>query len=161
VSSLLTSVACKSSHRLSKHYELKGAANFEENKVIQKEWVLSHSVEEIYLANLARVQLAKLTNKKRVYKITDDRMPKRPAMPYARFLQSRLNSYGGSDIKDAFKTSAQEWKNLRDAEKKPFEDAYAEDLKEYHEKFDPIKERSRDLQKARKALGKPTTTAST
>lgn len=116
-------------------------------------------MEEIYLANLARVQLAKLTNKKRVYKITDDRMPKRPAMPYARFLQFRLNSYNGSDIKDAFKTASQEWKNLRDAERKPFEDAYAEELARYHEQFDPIKERSRELQKTRKAIGKPTTSA--
>lgn len=90
----------------------------------------------------------------------DERTPKRPATALARFLQLRLNSSSGSDLQDRFKAVVQEWTTLPAQEKKPFEEAHAQEAAEYQDKIGPLKERvltrQKELKQAAKAPAKST-----
>jgi hypothetical protein len=90
------------------------------NNANYKAWVASHPPETILAANIARARLVRKYKSKPLRKITDDRLPKRPATPYALFIRSRWASgdLQYDKISGVFSSLAAEWKVMTESEKK-------------------------------------------
>lgn len=106
------------------HYNHLAHTSKEKEQAAYKQYVESHSVEEIEAANKARVALRRKLKGKRGGgmwpKINDERAVKRPVNPFAQFIANRFAS---GDFKhmvasQATKLIAQEWKALSEEEKK-------------------------------------------
>ncbi|KAF2833063.1 hypothetical protein CC86DRAFT_399713 [Ophiobolus disseminans] len=99
-------------------------------------WVLSHTAQEIHLANNARSQLRRLlknttkrTHPLHTSKIIDEREVKQPTNAYAAFVRAR---HATGDLKniplpEGAKLLSEEWKALSAGEKKKYEDEYVVD----------------------------------
>ncbi|CAD6446520.1 a5e783da-a106-442e-aa52-713864d804d1 [Sclerotinia trifoliorum] len=120
------------------------------NAIAYKNWVESHTPEEIRLANLARQHIRRLTSKTSSPRlIKDDRMVKRPMRPMIMFVKERFQSgdFAGIRVTEAMKRIAQEFKELSPAQLKPLQEASAADdaryIQEYKTvyKHDPVKAR--------------------
>lgn len=95
------------------------------DQVARKQWIESHTPEQIHIANNARRLLkkkAKPSQKSllRLSIIKDDRLPKRPILPRFFFAKEK---FGSGDLKgllltDATKLITQEWDALSASEKK-------------------------------------------
>ena len=74
------------------------------------------------MANIARRRLGRKLDKKRVYLIHDERLPKRAGTPYTLFIKERFAgaNYPSGSSTDAFRAISQEWKALSDLEKQPY-----------------------------------------
>ncbi|RCI07815.1 hypothetical protein L249_5793 [Ophiocordyceps polyrhachis-furcata BCC 54312] len=101
--------------------EARANANREWNKREAVRWAKSYPIEVIYLANIARRRLIRITNKVRNY-IHDDRQPKRPAGAMARFVRDRHDKTSGADQREVLKNVVNVWKGMSEAEKKPWLD---------------------------------------
>ncbi|XP_003473618.2 transcription factor A, mitochondrial [Cavia porcellus] len=75
---------------------------------------------------------------------TSNGYPKRPANAYARFLKEKLSitraQNPGTKITEIMRRLGEQWKELPDAEKKIYEDAYKEEWKAYKEERNRINE---------------------
>ena len=93
----------------------------EQQQATFKRWVESHTPEQIQQANNARLQLRKKYPKQKTKwaKIPDERVPKRPASPFAVFNTNRQASgdFNGIKLTEAVKLVGQEWKALSSSEK--------------------------------------------
>lgn len=112
-----------------------------ENKAINaanyKAWVESHTVAEIDAAVRARRRLARDFNLNIKHaKITDERMPKRPAVAgWSYYIKAKRTDQAGVPLTQMAKNLAQEWKAMSPTEKKPYQDlAVAEAAKYQKEK---------------------------
>ncbi|KAJ4416349.1 hypothetical protein N0V82_006786 [Gnomoniopsis sp. IMI 355080] len=102
--------------------EQKALENKATNAANYKKWVESHTVEDIYKANLARSRLTRVYTVK-TRKIIDERMPKRPTTSFAHFVKARMSSHNeGQSMLEAVKEIGAVWKSLSAADKKPYED---------------------------------------
>lgn len=91
----------------------------------------SHTIEDIYKANLARTRLTRVHNVK-TRKITDERVPKRPVTAFAHFVKARMSNYNeGQGMLAAVKDISAVWKSLSAAEKRPYEDLTLADKSRY------------------------------
>lgn len=118
----------------------------------------SYPVEDIILANRARMRLNLLKfRKSKASKIPDDRIPTRPLTAYARFLTSRHAETLKLPLNERFAAIAQEWKELSDAERRAFTEAYNKEKEVFDRENKPMtdtikeKERVRRIE-ARKAI---------
>ncbi|CAN8099313.1 unnamed protein product [Discula destructiva] len=114
--------------------EQKIQENSAANAAAYKKWVESHSVAEINAANNARARLAKDfskgLSKKKLHKITDDRLPKRPLNAFALFVRSKMIGSIGNPT-GGMKDISASWKALSDSDKKPFLDLVAAERTRY------------------------------
>ncbi|RDA93124.1 hypothetical protein CP533_4066 [Ophiocordyceps camponoti-saundersi (nom. inval.)] len=101
--------------------EARAAANREWNERERVRWVKSYPVEVVYLANLARRRLVRITKRNRTY-IHDDRQPKRPAGAFPLFVRDRHSSIKTSSSTETLVELQHQWKSMSDAEKKPWKD---------------------------------------
>ena len=98
-------------------YNHKANANKAANQTLLKEWVNSHTAEQIRVANNARTLLKKLTGKYYV-PIQDERIPKRCLTPLAIFIKDRWASgdFKGLKTMDAAKLIRDEFLELPKSE---------------------------------------------
>ncbi|KAA8566858.1 hypothetical protein EYC84_009957 [Monilinia fructicola] len=111
------------------------------NSIAHKKWVESHTPEEIRLANLARLRIRRLTNKVSSPRIIkDDRAPKNRTLPLAIFVQERFRSgeFAGLKVTESVKRISDEYKELTPAQRKPYEDASAEDTERYYREYKTV-----------------------
>ncbi|KAF2970937.1 hypothetical protein GQX73_g2668 [Xylaria multiplex] len=129
--------------------ESAAAQNKVANAATYKAWVESHSAQDIYDANLARRALKRKYNipKGLVKTIRDDRIPKRPASAFSLFTKARWASgeYSSvsSSITEVGSKIAQEWKNITEAERKPYEDLAQSEAEHYQKAVGTILDRKR------------------
>jgi hypothetical protein len=114
-----------------------------QNKAINagnyKTWVESHSIEEIQQANNARKRLKRDFNITAYpLKIHDERVPKRPAGPYAHFIKAKLSAEHSNGITKAL---AEEWNNLSAAERRPYQDLAAAEQAKYQKELEKVHSR--------------------
>lgn len=91
-----------------------------------KAWVHSHTPEQIYDANLARLHLRRIIREStgkvppNTRKIIDDRHVPRPATAFARFFGERKSSgdMKGISTRESGKLISEEWKAMSESEKK-------------------------------------------
>ncbi|KAF2496260.1 hypothetical protein BU16DRAFT_538827 [Lophium mytilinum] len=133
------------------HYNHLANQNKAANEAAYKEWVLSHTPEQIRLANNARRQLraqyTKLKNagnvkSSRVYPkdtgpIKDERRVKRPQNAYMLFNKERRDSgeMKGISVPDSSRLITSEYKALSASEKKKYEDLALAAKKQYAADF--------------------------
>ncbi|KAF8867296.1 hypothetical protein BDZ45DRAFT_667259 [Acephala macrosclerotiorum] len=111
------------------------------NTVAYKQWVESHTPDQIRIANNARAMLKKKLNKARGYTaIKDARLPKRSANSRALFTKERYASgdFKGISIVDASKLLTTEWNSLSPSERKVYEDRAAADTQRYVQEFKTV-----------------------
>ncbi|KAI0104802.1 hypothetical protein GGR51DRAFT_560802 [Nemania sp. FL0031] len=119
------------------------------NAATYKAWVETHTPQEIYDANRARKALKKKHNypKGSVKIIQDDRIPKRPSTAYALFTKARWASgdFSGSSTPaiELMGRIAGEWKNLKAAERQPYEDLARAQSASYEKATNAIIDRKR------------------
>ena len=94
--------------------------NKAENETLLRDWIKSHTPEQIRLANNARSLLKKLTGKSQGYQLQDDRIPKRVRSEMALFAQDRWATGGlkGVKVADAAKLLRGEFLDLSEGERK-------------------------------------------
>lgn len=105
---------------MQQHYNHIASQNKAQNVAIRKEWLASHTPEEIYRANIARIGLSQRTTRARPRKIKDDRIVKRPRNVFAFFVTERHASgdFKGIKIPESAVLIGREFKGLTDSEKK-------------------------------------------
>ncbi|KAI5370241.1 Putative High mobility group box domain-containing protein [Septoria linicola] len=107
-----------------------------------KQWIESHSADQIRLANLARAQLRREfpKQKNKWVELQDERRPKRPQSPYLSFSLNRQSSGDFTNIKitERSKLISQEWKALSTSEKEKYEQLYKQDQARYHEEHSRV-----------------------
>ncbi|KAK7701113.1 hypothetical protein SLS64_010445 [Diaporthe eres] len=114
-----------------------------QNKAINagnwKTWLESHSVTEIREANVARRRL------KRDFKITpfpirlvDERVPKRPAGPYAYFVKAKRTDTTVAPGKTFGKELSEQWHALSPTEKKPYQDLATAEYAKFHKEMEKL-----------------------
>ncbi|OAA49455.1 HMG box protein [Metarhizium rileyi] len=122
-------------------------SNQDSNKLAHQQWVNSHPVEAIYIANLARRRIARKANKPRVYLIHDERLPKRASSPYPLFIKSRFSQAksqnGDASSKETFRAISEEWRSMSESEKQPFKEAATLESAKSSALFKEIKEKAR------------------
>ncbi|KUI66166.1 Non-histone chromosomal protein 6 [Cytospora mali] len=114
-------------------YEQKAQENKVTNAANYKKWVESHSVAEIAEAVRARQRLNRdfKLNLKHV-KITDERMPKRPAVAgWSYYIKAKSSETSGLSLGEMAKNLSQQWKGLSVSEKKPYVDLAAAEAARY------------------------------
>lgn len=98
----------------------------------------NHTVEEINTANNARARLSRTFPKvirSNLYKISDDRLPKRPLTAFAHFIKAKLQGYNGV-VSDGMKEAGTAWKGLSDLERRPYLDLMAAERTRYLKDLD-------------------------
>ncbi|KAF2798644.1 hypothetical protein K505DRAFT_346420 [Melanomma pulvis-pyrius CBS 109.77] len=102
-------------------------------KAAYKDWVESHTPEEIRVANRARATIRRRhkaaggkTVPAHTVKIHDEREVKAPRLPFLRFSIERraTGDFKNIAIPDASKLIGKEWHALTESEKQPYKDAY-------------------------------------
>ncbi|KAI1096236.1 hypothetical protein F5B19DRAFT_438445 [Rostrohypoxylon terebratum] len=108
-------------------------ATAEQNKATNaaeyKAWVESYTPREIHAANHARKVLKKKHNyppKAGVKLIVDERLPKQPVTPYSLYTKDRWASgdFANKSIAESSKQLSAEWKNMSEADRRPFNELY-------------------------------------
>ncbi|KAJ8061249.1 hypothetical protein OCU04_010319 [Sclerotinia nivalis] len=121
------------------------------NAIVYKNWVESHTPEEIRQANVARHHIRRLTKKTASPRlIKDGRMVKKALVPMMFFVKERHQSgdFAGIKVSEAIKRIVQEFKELSPAQRKPLEEASAADAQRYLQEYrtvykhDPVKIRA-------------------
>ncbi|KAF5019730.1 hypothetical protein F66182_8255 [Fusarium sp. NRRL 66182] len=126
-------------------------SNREKNRENLEAWVKAHEPARIYLANKARRRLAFLTGK--AYKrIHDDRLPERPAGPYAIFVTENYSRFTNPDANQRFKDIGQAWAELNADEKSRYEERHADHSAKYKAEMDKIQARAEVIKAAEKEV---------
>jgi hypothetical protein len=102
-------------------YAEKAVENKTLNAIAVKNWIESHTPEQIRAANMARITLKrKLKKKAATAKLHDDRMPKRSSSAQAHFFKDRYHSgdFAGVKAVEAMKVIVNEFKALPATERK-------------------------------------------
>lgn len=135
-------------------------ANQVTNQQRRQAWIESFPYEAIYMANLARRQLARKLNKNRLNLIRDERLPKRASGPYGLFIKSRYRGLSDAgSTQDIFRAMAAEWKAMSDADKKPFQDMAAAEARKAADEFKEARTAAKARLQAQKAPANRTTTS--
>ncbi|KAL4935206.1 hypothetical protein BDV06DRAFT_133566 [Aspergillus oleicola] len=100
------------------------------NQAAYESWVQSHTPQQIYEANKARRQLAKLKGGKKVTLIKDDRLVKRPTSAWIYFYTENRDP-NVSKVADSSKAVASEWRSLSESQKAKYYDMSGKDLERY------------------------------
>ncbi|RDA83575.1 hypothetical protein CP532_4763 [Ophiocordyceps camponoti-leonardi (nom. inval.)] len=135
--------------------EARAAANREWNKREASRWIKSYPIEVIYLANIARRRLIRITKKARQY-IHDDRQPKRPAGALARFIHDRYDKNRGARQPDIMRALVGDWKGMSEAERKPWVDQAEADKARCKGQFDNFLSRAKKYWYDNKPKRRPT-----
>lgn len=101
----------------------------------------THPVADIMAANNARKRLKRdFKLSVRPYKIVDERAPKRPAVgAFAYFTKAKRAEVPGGTISAVSKQLSQEWKNLSEAEKRPYGDLAAAEFAKFNKEVERLK----------------------
>ncbi|CAH0059735.1 unnamed protein product [Clonostachys solani] len=122
-----------------------------QRKKQRKEWIESHSIEEIHLANQARLLLLRKYNKKSP-RLHDERKPKRPTSAFVRFFMSYYNSLDAdaakADSRNRFEGASARWKTMSEEEKAPYAKEYQEEMKRFLEENAGFQDRIDELRKS-------------
>lgn len=110
-----------------------GEAQHEQNLKDQKVWQASIPVEDIYLANIARNHLRRL-NKRTPPNIQDDRMPRRPISPLNALIKRDVNS----EVR--LGEVAARYRDMSDAEREALAPNFQQQLQEYKNALDVIRQ---------------------
>ncbi|CZR61082.1 uncharacterized protein PAC_10978 [Phialocephala subalpina] len=111
------------------------------NVVAYKQWVESHTPDQIRIANNARLALKKKLNKTSGYPaIKDSRLPKRITNARALFTKDRYASgdFKGISLSDASKLLSSDWNSLSPSERKAYTDRAAADTQRYVQEFKTV-----------------------
>lgn len=103
------------------HYNHIANTNAAANKAAYDKWILSHTPDEILIANNARKILKRLVKKQKAYApLHDDRLVRRPLASFMRFHAERINSgdYKHMGFKERAPLIGKEWRELGASEKK-------------------------------------------
>ncbi|KAI9644570.1 hypothetical protein NHQ30_006591 [Ciborinia camelliae] len=117
------------------------AENKAANEIIYKQWVESHTPEEIRQANIARLHIRRLTNKTAAPRlIKDDRAVKQISGALAFFMKDRFKSgdFAGIQTNQAFKDIVTEYKQLSPEQLKGYKDAHAADVERYVQEYKTV-----------------------
>ncbi|KAJ5489344.1 hypothetical protein N7539_004234 [Penicillium diatomitis] len=120
------------------------------NEASYEAWLLQYTPIQIKQANTARKHLRRLGHKK-YYGIHDERLVKAPLSPYLWFMKERHESgdFKHLAVKDASLRLSGEWKDLTDAEKKPYFDKAGRDQDRYREEYREVYGEDAPLPKAK------------
>ncbi|KAN0117406.1 hypothetical protein V8E51_003383 [Hyaloscypha variabilis] len=123
------------------------------NAIAYKQWVESHTPEQIRLANNARTQLRTKDPLHTWKPIHDDRRPKRPSTPMVFFAKER---YASGDLKgiplgDNSRLVSREWAALSPSDRKAYEDLAIADRQRYAQEFKTVFHRDPDFIAKQKA----------
>uniref|UniRef100_A0A8H7TNE5 HMG box domain-containing protein n=1 Tax=Bionectria ochroleuca TaxID=29856 RepID=A0A8H7TNE5_BIOOC len=122
-----------------------------QRKKQRKEWIESHSIEEIHLANQARLLLQRKYNKKSP-RLHDERKRKRPTSAFVRFFVSYFNSLDPEapkvESRNRFEGASARWKAMSDEEKAPYVKEYQEEMKRFQEENAGFQDRIDELRKS-------------
>ncbi|CAH0001129.1 unnamed protein product [Clonostachys byssicola] len=125
-----------------------------QRKKQRKEWIESHSIEEIHLANQARLLLQRKYNKK-APRLHDERKAKRPTSAFVRFFVSYFNSLDPgapkAEPRNRFEGASARWKAMSDEEKAPYVKEYQEEMKRFQEENAGFQDRIDELRKSASA----------
>ncbi|KAI1458995.1 hypothetical protein F4805DRAFT_98021 [Annulohypoxylon moriforme] len=116
------------------------------NAATYKAWVETHTPQDIHAANKARRLLKKKHNyppKSQLKLIRDGRLPKQPTTPYSLFTKARWASgdFANRTVADSAKQIGQEWRNLPDAERLPYEDLFKASSAQYAKEVGDVLQR--------------------
>jgi len=122
------------------HYNHTANLNKAANETTYKQWVESHTPEQIRVANLARAQLRTKDPLHTWRAIHDDRIPKRPSNPMFLFYKER---YASGDLKgialgDNARLLAKEWAALAPSDKKTYENQATTDRQRYAQEYKTV-----------------------
>jgi hypothetical protein len=94
--------------------------NTVDNANTLKTWIESHTVDQIRLANNARLLLNRKIGKTKHYHLKDDRAPKRPVTSYSRFVRDRwaTGDFKGITLADSSQIINRDWSALSDVARK-------------------------------------------
>ncbi|VUC20561.1 unnamed protein product [Clonostachys rosea] len=125
-----------------------------QRKKQRKEWIESHSIEEIHLANQARLFLQRKYNK-RSPKLHDERKPKRPTSAFVRFFVSYYHSpdqdASKTESRNRFEGASTRWKAMSEEEKAPYVNAFQEEMKQFLKENAGFQEKVDELRKSASA----------
>ncbi|KAI9846105.1 MAG: hypothetical protein M1837_004361 [Sclerophora amabilis] len=122
------------------HYTHLANQNKTTNEVKYKQWVQSHTPDQIRLANNARAVLKRRSATGKYPPITDDRKVKRPLPPYILFSmeRQRTGDFKNMAITETSKLIGSEWKGLKEDDKKKFKDIFSADQKRYDHEYKTV-----------------------
>ncbi|KAF7195554.1 hypothetical protein HII31_03148 [Pseudocercospora fuligena] len=124
------------------HYNHLTHTKNEEQQATFKRWIESYTPDQIRKANEARAQLRKKlpSQKNKWAKISDERVPKKPANSFALFNTNRQSSgdFQGIKLGEAAKLIAQEWKALSSSEKEKYDRIYKDDFQRYFTEYSTV-----------------------
>ncbi|KAJ9204112.1 transcriptional regulator family: HMG [Paecilomyces variotii] len=111
-------------------------SNKAENSAAYDAWIKSHTPLQIKDANAARRRLKQLlgdAKSGKYYQLSDDRLVKKAASPYALFLKERYESgdFKHMSVQEAAARAGEEWKGLTESEKQKFNELYKEAYERY------------------------------
>ncbi|KAL9121728.1 MAG: hypothetical protein Q9187_001709 [Circinaria calcarea] len=118
------------------HYNHIANTNKAKGEEALREWIKSYTPEEIHKAHNAHKKMARLGIKRR-FKTDllghDDRQIRRPLSNFIHFSRDRMASgdYKGMATTEKVRLIAHEWKELDNAEKQKYQDAFIQDRERY------------------------------
>lgn len=112
------------------------------NEIAFKNWVESHTVQEIRTANLARNMLRRAHSISAKSTIPDPRFPKRPLTPYMAYVKSRYPAPEFEGVPNPTRLSkiSAEWKTRGPEERKPYEKIAETDSARFKKEMDAFRE---------------------
>ncbi|KAI9765291.1 MAG: hypothetical protein M1840_007490 [Geoglossum simile] len=117
------------------HYEEIASRNRTANEATYKEWVETHSPEQIRTANRARTALNRRSPGRRLRKLKDERVAPRPLPPFLLYLKDRRESGDDKNMgaREYIGQVGKEWRELPELEKRKYVDTAAESRSRYQE----------------------------
>jgi len=110
------------------------------NEIALKQWIESHTPEQIRIANNARSQLKTKDPRGTWVHIQDDRQPKQPRQALNFFTKERHASgdLKGISLSETGRLLAREWNALSASDRKAYEDLAAADRHRYTQEFKTV-----------------------
>jgi len=123
------------------------------NEIALKQWIESHTPEQIRVANNARLQLKRKDPGHTWTAIQDARIPKRPRQAMSFFVKERHASgdLKGIGLAENGRLVAKEWTSLSPSERKTYEDLAIADKQRYAQEFKTVFHRDPELVRSAKA----------
>lgn len=122
--------------------DLEAQKNKTANEINLKNWIDSHSVQEIREANVARNLLKRRKSAPTKHTLPDSRFPKGRLTAYMAYVKARYTSqeFEGLQSKARLSHISSEWKEFNDEQRKPYVDIEKTDRARYEKEMEAYRE---------------------